>query len=70
MGAWESLAPGLTAHQLALREAGKSVFSLDPELKGSGPRDGFVGPAVRVDLWQRVLLVTRREVDSRTSTSQ
>ncbi len=70
VGAWESLAPGLTAHQLELREAGKAVFSLNPEVHRSASEAGqLMEAAIQVELWQRVLLVIRRHVESRTSTS-
>ena len=70
VGAWESLAPGLTAHQLELREAGKAVFSLNPsEVQQSAPEAGqLMEAAIQVQLWQRVLLVNRRHVESRFST--
>ena len=60
VGAWESLAPGLTAHQLELREAGKAAFSLNPEVDRLSAEQQ-VEAAVQVELWQRVLLVSRHD---------
>jgi hypothetical protein len=67
VGAWESLAPGLTVHQLELREAGKAAFSLNPEVERSEAGQ-LMEAGVQVEMWQRVLLMNRRDVESRAST--